>query len=63
MPGLVPGIHVVAPMHQSSIENSGSRSGLVTCSTVARWPDVDGRDKPGHDAERAAATLRQPRFR
>jgi len=54
MPGLVPGIHVVAPMLQSGIENSRSRNGFATSSIVAPRPDVDGRDKPGHDGEGSA---------
>jgi hypothetical protein len=30
VPGLVPGVHVVAPMLQSGIENIGSRNGFAT---------------------------------
>jgi hypothetical protein len=52
MPGLVPGIHVVAPMYQPEIENSGRRNDLAPFGFAPR-PGVDGRDKPGHDGERS----------
>jgi len=57
MRGLVPGIHVVAPMHQSENKNSGSRNGFATYSTVAPRPDVDSRGTS------PALTQRAPLFR
>jgi hypothetical protein len=45
MPGLVPGIHVAV---QSRVES---------LQAMLMLPDVDGRDKPGHDGARAALRL------
>jgi hypothetical protein len=44
MPALVAGIHVAEPM----------RSFRAYQPILSLRPDVDGRDKPGHDDERAA---------
>ena len=49
MAGLVPAIHVAKPRRRWRIGNSRSRNGFASCPSVASRPDVDGRDKPGHD--------------
>jgi hypothetical protein len=49
MPGLVPGIHVVSGRDDCRTPTRLYRTGTVHPCTRLERPDVDGRDKPGHD--------------
>jgi len=58
MPGLVPGIHAaVQSTTFACFFDRVSNPPVENLQAVLRLPGVDGRDKPGHDGERAALRL------
>jgi hypothetical protein len=57
MPGLVPGIHAVTYRGDFQTPPRLSSLAALQTGTFDTRPDVDGRDKPGHDGTLAPMTL------